>query len=197
MAGINFGDFSQTPYFLIWRILNLAIWSLDQNDITSTPARASVGPCRLSATSYQPAMEIYEVESCIRGHHVFRTVWSPTVGERLNCTWETSNTEDPYAVAVMHSSAVIGHISRKISAVGALFLGKEGTIHCTIIGSWPFTTNLPHGGLEVPCILTFRGKSQDVARMKKLVLSMTCSNPGETQQPRKKRKIDSETYGLP
>jgi len=48
LAGINFGDFSQTPYSLIiiiWRILNLAIWSLDQNDVTSTPARAGVGPC--------------------------------------------------------------------------------------------------------------------------------------------------------
>jgi len=39
-------------------------------------------------------------------------------------------------------------------------------------------------------MLTFREKSKDMARMKKLVLPMTCSNPGETQQP---RKIDSET----
>ena len=46
-------------------------------------------------------METFKVESCIRGYHVFRTVWSPTVGERLNCARETSNTRDPHAVAVM------------------------------------------------------------------------------------------------
>jgi len=54
------------------------------------------------------------------------------------------------------------------------------------IWSWRFTTNLPQGDLKVPCMLTFRGKSKDVARMKKLVVPITCSNPGETQQPRKK-----------
>jgi len=68
-----------------------------------------------------------------------------------------------------------------MSAASALFLRKEGTSHCTIVGSWHFATDLPQGGLEVPCILTFQGKSQDVARMKELVLPMTCSNPGETQ----------------
>ena len=30
-----------------------------------------------------PLMETFEVERCVRGHHVFHTVWSPTVRERL------------------------------------------------------------------------------------------------------------------
>jgi len=145
------------------------------------PVQARTGWVR-PATS-QP-WRLSKVESCIRGHHVFCTVWSPTVGEWLNCAQETSNTQDPYAVAVMSWSAVTGYVPRKIYAACALFLRKE--LLTAPHWSWRFTTNLPQGDLKVPCMLTFRGKSKDVARMKKLVVPITCSNPGETQQPRKK-----------
>ena len=44
----------------------------------------------------------------------------------------------------------------------------------------------------MPLTLTFQEEAKDVARMRKLVVPITCSNPGETQQARKKRKIDSD-----
>ena len=44
------------------------------------------------AVSYQLAMETFEVERCVRGHHVFHTVWIPTIRERLDCARKT-NTE--------------------------------------------------------------------------------------------------------
>jgi len=28
-------------------------------------------------------METYEVDSCVCGHHVFRGIWNPTIGEQL------------------------------------------------------------------------------------------------------------------
>ena len=47
-------------------------------------------------------METFEVEGC---HHVYHTVWSPTVRERrLDC-----------AVAVMRSSAIVGRTSLTLS----------------------------------------------------------------------------------
>ena len=73
----------------------------------------------------QYAMETYEVISCVRGHHV---------GEQLVCKREVSNTQDTYAVAVIHGGTVVGHVPRKISAACSLFLGRKGSIRCTISG---------------------------------------------------------------
>ena len=67
-------------------------------------------------------METLKVDSCIQGYHVFKSIWNPTTGEELNCVRERTNTEDPYAVAVICRSAVVGHVPRKMSAVCALFL---------------------------------------------------------------------------
>ena len=78
---------------------------------------------------------------------------------------ESTNSKDPYAVAVMCRSAAacsrplvlwharLGHIPRKISAA---CVKRKGIIRCTVTASWRFSTDLPQGGLEVPCTLTFQ-----------------------------------------
>ena len=40
-------------------------------------------------------------ESVIRGHHIYKTIWTPEIGEILRCEQETGNTEDSYAVSVV------------------------------------------------------------------------------------------------
>ena len=60
-------------------------------------------------------MEAFEVESCIRGYHVF-------IGKELNCVQERINTKDLYAVAVIRRSTVVGHVPRKMSAACVLSL---------------------------------------------------------------------------
>ena len=42
-------------------------------------------------------MEIYEVDSTIRGHHVFKDIWTLFIGEDLRCKRDESNTRDAYA----------------------------------------------------------------------------------------------------
>ena len=37
-------------------------------------------------------------------------------------TFTTTNSEDPYAVAVIHNNTVVGHVLHKVSAACALFL---------------------------------------------------------------------------
>jgi len=51
-------------------------------------------------------METYEVDSCVHGHHVFRGIWNPTIGEQLVCKREVSNTQDVHAVAVMREAMI-------------------------------------------------------------------------------------------
>ena len=50
------------------------------------------------------------MESVIRGHHVYKYIWSSFVGEELVCWIETGNVHDLYAVSVIRSGTdVVGH----------------------------------------------------------------------------------------
>ena len=117
-------------------------------------------------------MDSYEVNSCVRGYHIYKDIWSPSVGESLICEREINNLEDPYAVAMMKEHSVVGHIPRKISAACSLFLAKEGSsITCIIIGKRQHSWDLPQGGLEVPCKLVFKGEKVAISKIKKLIIA--------------------------
>ena len=47
------------------------------------------------------------IDSCIRGHHVSKTFWSPTLGEELSCERENGNLADPYGVAVLKDAVTV------------------------------------------------------------------------------------------
>ena len=66
---------------------------------------------------------LYEsvVRGPVRGHHVYKDFWVPIEGEVLQCSRETSNWHDPFAVAILKDGTVVGHVPRKISAMCALF----------------------------------------------------------------------------
>ena len=105
-------------------------------------------------------MDVFVVDSCIRGHHISKSFWTPRIGETLSCERKEGNTSDPYAVAVCESvnARIIGHIPRKISSACSLFLGQEGNIiSCIVCGNRRYSSDLPQGGLEVPCKLTLKG----------------------------------------
>ena len=40
----------------------------------------------------------FEMDSRIRGHHVYKTVWTPVIGEILSCEREEDNLHDLFAV---------------------------------------------------------------------------------------------------
>ena len=42
----------------------------------------------------------FTFDSMMRGHHVYQEVWTPDIGEYLDCARETENPQDRYAVAV-------------------------------------------------------------------------------------------------
>ena len=66
----------------------------------------------------------YEVlDSCVQGHHVYRSIWAPAFGETLAYEVEFGNIHVPSAVAVCKpgvgesSFETVGHVHRKISAL--------------------------------------------------------------------------------
>ena len=65
----------------------------------------------------------FSFDSMIHGHHIYKDIWPPRMGENLTCRTEPGNIHDPYAVAVQchdvdsDSIVTIGHVPRCISSV--------------------------------------------------------------------------------
>ena len=132
-------------------------------------------------------MERFSVESCVRGYHVYKDIWIACVGEELPCQRENGNPTDPFAVAVVKSVLTVGHIPRKISSVCSLFLRRNGVMTVCTTERRRFSADLPQGGLEIPCLITFEGAGKDIQKVRKLVTAAML--PTDDIQQTKKRKI--------
>ena len=136
------------------------------------------------------------MKSCIRGFHVYADEWQPVEGEKLVCKPQTNNSKDYYAVAVCkpitasalgqaaasseaeYETRVVGHVPRLISRVCWLFLQKEGSlVHCIVTnGGRRYSADLPQGGLEIPCTLTFTGKEEELLKVHSLLNNYSENN---------------------
>ena len=112
-----------------------------------------------------------EVKEIVRGYHIYKDIWEATLRENLECQRESRNIHDIYAVAVLKSGLVVGHVPKRISSICSLFL-HAGSIHCIVSGAKRYSANLEQGGLEVPCILKFESDNLKLQnKTKKLVVS--------------------------
>lgn len=104
---------------------------------------------------------------------------------------ERADSKDPFAVAVVKSQVTVGHIPRQNSSICSMFLRHGGTICCRVTASRRYSKDLPQGGLEIPCVLTFQGGAKDIAKVSKLVryaLSLRPVDVTKDEPPEKKMK---------
>ena len=95
-----------------------------------------------------------ELQSVVRGHHVYKVVWTPVIGEELSVKSEENNDHDRRAIAVMKDREVIGHVPRELSKILYFFLRRsESSVSCVITGIRKYGV-----GLEVPCIYKINGQ---------------------------------------
>ena len=96
----------------------------------------------------------------IHGYHEYKSFWkNPSIGGSLICEQEISNCYDTHAVAIKKTIEgdikTVGHVQRKFFAICSIFIRRGGSIVCFISGSCRYSSDLPQGGLEIPCILKF------------------------------------------
>lgn len=106
----------------------------------------------------------FQFSSVIRGHHVYKFVWTPYVGETLPLSPDEGNEHDVYSVGVIKDASVVGHAPRELSRIFYFFLRHDGTINAEVTGHRMFGR-----GLEVPCCYTLTGKPKYIKRAKKLL----------------------------
>ena len=102
-------------------------------------------------------------ESVVRGHHIYKVVWTPVIGELLPLRAEDNNEHDNHAVAVVKGDCVVGHIPRSISRVAWFFMTHGGNITCRSTGKRKVGV-----GLEVPCVYAFSGSVKAVDKLSRL-----------------------------
>ena len=102
----------------------------------------------------------WEVDSSVRGYHIYEVIWAAAMGEQIGCIREPLNVMDRYAVALKKDGAVIGHLPKKILRICSLFITSGGTIECIVTGTRRNSSDLPKGGLKIPCTLLFSGEKK-------------------------------------
>lgn len=102
--------------------------------------------------------------SCVRGYHVYQSIWLPSIGEIVDCHRERGNATDRYAIKVMKNDDIVGHLPKKISTLCSLFIRRGGLIKCEVTGLKRYSQDLVQGGLEIPCDLIFEGKEKDIKK---------------------------------
>ena len=119
----------------------------------------------------------FSLKSVVRGYHEYET--NPFNGEVLLCAREIGNSCDSQAVAVKkeidHMLQVVGHVPRRTSSICSIFIRRGGIISCTITGYRRYSSDLPQGGLEVPCKLTFTTRILEESSKTKKLLESTLS----------------------
>ena len=124
------------------------------------------------------------ISSCIRGYHAYKDIWNPSVRDMLECCRELTNVQNRYAVAVVYNcrkdmdddlddDTTVGHLPRKISCVCSLFVQHGGSITCEISGRSRNFSDLPQGGLEIPCLLILEGSKTDIFKDQEQTPSIT------------------------
>ncbi len=58
---------------------------------------------------------VHTLDSVVRGHHVYKRIWTPTVREQLQLRPEEGNERDPRAVAVLKHGVIVGHLPQKMA----------------------------------------------------------------------------------
>ena len=53
-----------------------------------------------------------DLETFIKGHHIYKNIWTPQLDELLEVTTEPDNPVDKFAVAVKKNQNIVGHLKK-------------------------------------------------------------------------------------
>jgi len=125
----------------------------------------------------------FVVDSKVRGYHVYKEIPNPIIGEDLSCEREIGKPHNLSMVAVKKLITgewkIVGHVPR-ISPLSWVIIRGGGKIKCVVTGPLHYTSDLPNGGLEVPCQYTFSVDDAKKCELlhKRIIASLlkTCHN---------------------
>ena len=114
---------------------------------------------------------VFSIQAVVRGYHYYKSIWEAAInGEVLACKREVGNVHHTFAVSVKKDGIIVGHCPRKSSSICSIFIRRKVSITCQVNGNRRYSQDLPQGGLEVPCILTFHtSKKAELDKTERLI----------------------------
>uniref|UniRef100_A0A1X7SF53 HIRAN domain-containing protein n=1 Tax=Amphimedon queenslandica TaxID=400682 RepID=A0A1X7SF53_AMPQE len=103
------------------------------------------------------------IDSVVRGHHIYKRIWTPFLGETLKLERENDNPYDQYAVTINKDGEVVGRVPKELSRIFSNFMLSGGDIECKITGKRKLGK-----GLEVPCVYICNGLKKELGKLKKM-----------------------------
>ena len=64
----------------------------------------------------------FKFESSIRGYHVYKSIWTYEISEKLRCDREENNANDKFAVKLVRNDGNKEHVPIELSKVFKFFL---------------------------------------------------------------------------
>ena len=77
----------------------------------------------------QECCAVYEKESVVRGHRIYKPMWTSVIGEKLEVKTEEGNNHNQHANAIVKNGLLIGHMPRLVAEVSWFFLKRAGSMH--------------------------------------------------------------------
>ena len=111
-----------------------------------------------------------DIVSNIKGYHVYKSVWTPTLQEQVYGEMEPHKPVDKHAVAIKKDEKVVGHLplgeNGKFAKTIFYFLRADPYGKCNITATGK-AVNLGDGDeMQVPCILHLSGQKSMVEILK-------------------------------
>ena len=75
--------------------------------------------------------ETFSIVSVVRGHHVYKSVRTPLLGERLSLRSETENNHK-YAVSIVKHGGIVGNLPRELLQTVWHFILHGGHVTCEV-----------------------------------------------------------------
>ena len=73
-------------------------------------------------------MEKFAFDSAVREYHVYKVVWKPTIGEKIQADQELGNEADKFAVKVIKNNEIVGNLPREYAWTLWYFIARGGKI---------------------------------------------------------------------
>ena len=109
----------------------------------------------------------FEFESLITGHYVYKDIWTPVIGEELQCYMEDDNPHDRHAIKLVNkNNAIVGHVPRDLCKSCRYALYSGGKITDVVTGR---RENRKSNGLEVPCSYKLEGTKDVLLKVETII----------------------------
>ena len=134
--------------------------------------------CRfLIKTRLVIVLKEFEINTCVKGHHVYRHIWPPEIGENLDAQIEPNNPAEKYANGKWKSGKVVGHLKKgatgRFAKIIFFFLKGDLYLKAKTITSGRRCSLGDGEGLQVPCKLKLIGKRKFMDLLQDELMKLT------------------------